>query len=144
EVAELLDRGLPEDRRGVADEVDPELARHLLGFGRRSEPHPPLLEALRLEAPRERLLDDEQDPVPALPEDLADPNAVVRRPVSTLGEEDDGRHQCRRLSAAATIARCPSPLSPEPAAGSTGTPSPSSSASSIRPRREMRYEPPAR
>ena len=56
------------------------------------EPHQPLLEALLLERPRERLLDHEHDPVPALPQRLADADAVVRRPVGPLGEEDDRRH----------------------------------------------------
>ena len=34
-------------------------------LGRRREPHQPLLEPLRLERARERLLDDEDDPVAA-------------------------------------------------------------------------------
>ena len=45
-------RGLAEDRRRVADEVDPELARDLGHLGRRPEAHQPLLEALRLERAR--------------------------------------------------------------------------------------------
>ena len=93
ELRELLDRRLPEDGRGVADEVLPELARLLLDLGRRPEAHEPLLEALRLERARERLLDDEDDAVPALDQDLPDPDAVVRRAVGPLGEEDDGRHR---------------------------------------------------
>ena len=89
ELAELLDGRLAEDRRRVADEVDPELAGDLVDLGRRPEPHQALLEALRLERPGERLLDDEHDPVAASAQDLADPDAVVRRPEGALGEEDD-------------------------------------------------------
>ena len=55
------------------------------------EPHEPFLESLRLEVARERLLDDEDDTVAAVAEHLADPDAVVRRAVRPLGEEDDGR-----------------------------------------------------
>ena len=79
-------------RRRVADEVLPELAGDLLDLGRRAEAHQPLLEALRLEVARERLLDDEDDAVAALAENVADADAVVRRPEGALGEEDDGRH----------------------------------------------------
>ncbi len=89
ELAELLDRRLPEDGRGIADEVLPELARLLLDLRQRAEPHEALLEALRLEASGERLLDDEDDAMPALDEHLADPDAVVRRAVCSLGEEHD-------------------------------------------------------
>ena len=92
ELRELLDRRLAEDRRGVADEVLPELAGLLLDLGRRPEPHEPLLESLRLERAGEGLLDDEDDAVPAFDEYLADPDAVVRRAVGPLREEDDGRH----------------------------------------------------
>ena len=92
ELRELLDRRLAEDRRGVADEVLPELAGLLLDLRRRSEAHEALLESLRLEASRERLLDHEDDAMAALDEHLADPDAVVRRPVGALGEEDDGAH----------------------------------------------------
>ena len=49
ELGELLDGGLAEDRRRLADEVLPELAGLLLDLGRRPEPHEPLLEALCLE-----------------------------------------------------------------------------------------------
>ena len=89
ELLELHDRRLAEDRRRVADEVDPELARDLVDLGLRPEPHQPLLEPLGLERPGERLLDDEHDPVATRPEHLADPDAVVRRPEGALGEEDD-------------------------------------------------------
>src|SRR5207249_6834753 len=65
ELAQLLDRGLAEDGRGVADEVDPELTRRFLGLGRRPEPHQSLFEAVGLQPAGERLLDDEQDAVPA-------------------------------------------------------------------------------
>ena len=67
ELAQLLERRLAEDRRRVADEVDPELAGDLRDLGRRPETHQPLLEALRLERARERLLDDEHDPMAPRP-----------------------------------------------------------------------------
>ena len=89
EPAQLLDRRRPEDRRGVPDEVLPELARDLGDLGRRTQPHQPLLEALGLERPRERLLDDEHDAVAALAQDVADPDAVVGRAEGALGEEHD-------------------------------------------------------
>ena len=61
------------------------------------EPHQTLFEPLRLEIACERLLDDEHHAMTALAEHLADPDAVVRRAVGALGEEDDGgvlaRHQ---------------------------------------------------
>src|ERR1035437_799845 len=60
ELAELLEGGLSEDRRRVTNEIEPELARDLGDLGRRAEAHQALLEALRLEPPGERLLDDEQ------------------------------------------------------------------------------------
>ena len=87
---ELLDRRRPKDRRRLADEVLPELTRCLGHLGHRPEPHQPLLEALRLEAARERFLDDEHDPMPALAQNLADPDAVVRRAVGPFGKEDNG------------------------------------------------------
>ena len=92
ELGELLDGGLAEDRRRLADEVLPELPRLLVDLGRRPEPHEPLLEALRLERARERLLDDEDHPVTAVAQDLPDPDAVVRRAECSLRKEDDGRH----------------------------------------------------
>jgi ribosomal 50S subunit-associated protein YjgA (DUF615 family) len=87
ELRELLDRRLAKTGRRLADEVLPELARLLLDLGRRAEPHEPLLEALRLERARERLLDDEHDAVTALDEHLPDPDAVVRRAVRALGKK---------------------------------------------------------
>ena len=63
----------------------------LLDLGRRPEPHQALLESLGLQVPREGLLDDEHDAVPALAQHLPDPDAVVRRAVRPLGEEDDRR-----------------------------------------------------
>ena len=86
----LLGRGA-EDRRRVADEVLPELARRFLGLRRRRQPHQPLLEPLGLERPGEGLLDDEDDPVAAPAQDVADADAVVGRPERPLGEEDDRR-----------------------------------------------------
>ena len=59
------------------------------------EPHQPLLEALLLEGAGERLLDDEDDPVPAAPQHVPDADAVVGRAVGALGEEDDGAHGAR-------------------------------------------------
>ena len=94
ELAQLVERRLAEDRCGLADEVLPELARLLLGLRRRAESHQPLLEPLRLEAPRERLLDHEHDPVPALAQHLPDSDAVVRRAISPLGKEHDRRRLC--------------------------------------------------
>src|SRR5207253_1506637 len=78
---ELVDRGSPELRRRLADEVLPELAGLLLDLGLRLEAHARLLEPLRLERAGERLLDDEDDARAALPQAAADPGAVVRRPV---------------------------------------------------------------
>ena len=92
EARELLDRRLPEHRRGVADEVLPELAGDLFLEGRRGEPHELLLEALRLERPCERLLDDEDDAVAAATENVADSDAVVGRAVRAFGEERNRRH----------------------------------------------------
>ena len=65
EGAELFDRRFAEDRRRVADEVLPELARDFLGLRRRGQPHQPLLEPFLLERAGERLLDDEDDAVAA-------------------------------------------------------------------------------
>ena len=59
-------------------------------LGGRGQPHQPLLEALLLERARERLLGDEHDPVAAPAQHVADPDAVVGRPVGALGEEDEG------------------------------------------------------
>src|SRR4029453_17673591 len=53
----------------------------------------PLLEALRLERAREGLLEDENDAVSALAQHLADADAVIRRAVRALREEDDRRHR---------------------------------------------------
>jgi hypothetical protein len=53
ELAELRGRRPAEDRRRVADEVLPELARRFLALRRRGQAHRPLLEALRLERPGE-------------------------------------------------------------------------------------------
>src|SRR5207237_2791581 len=75
---ELVDRRPAELRRGVMDEVLPELARLLLDLGLRLQAHQRLLEALRLERPRKRLLDDEDDARAALAQHTADPDAVVR------------------------------------------------------------------
>ena len=63
----------------------------------------------------ERLLDDEDDAVPAAAEHVADADAVVGRPVRALGEERNGRHprdsnQKRDVRTGATASRtspCP-------------------------------------
>ena len=89
ELGDLLQRRLAEDRRRVADEVDPELPRDLGLRGRRAEPHQALLEPLGLEVAGERLLHDEHDPVAAAPQHVADAHAVVGRAVRPLGEEHD-------------------------------------------------------
>src|SRR5439155_23494164 len=90
EALELVDRRLPELRSRLADEVLPELPRHLLGLRGRLQPHQRLLEALRLERARERLLYHEHDSGSAGLKDLPDADAVVRRAVRALREEDDG------------------------------------------------------
>ena len=87
ELAELLERRLAEDRRRVADEVDPELAGDLGLRGRRAEAHQALLEALGLEVAGERLLDDEHDPVAAPPQHVAD----ARRSCSSGRRRPRGR-----------------------------------------------------
>ena len=92
EPLELLDRRLAEDRRRVADEVLPELAGLLLLLGRRAEAHRRSSKPFASSVPGERLLDDEDDAVPAPAEDVPDPDAVVGRPEGALREEDDGRH----------------------------------------------------
>ena len=48
--------------------------------GRGPEAHQPFLEALRLERPGERFLDDEHDPVAALAQDGADPAQLLVGP----------------------------------------------------------------
>ena len=90
ELRELLDSRLAEYGGGVADEVLPELTWLLLGLRWRPEPHESLLEALGFEVAGEGLLDDEDDPMPALAQDLSDPDAVVRRPERPFWEEHDG------------------------------------------------------
>ncbi len=111
EAAELVDRRRPEDRRGVADEVLPELAGGLLDLRPGPEAHEALLEALRLEVPRERLLDDEDDARAPRPEHLADPHAVVRGAVRALGEEDDRRTGSAHGTSLSLRGRTRAPLS---------------------------------
>ena len=82
-------RRLAKDRRGIADEVLPELAGRFRHLRRRPEPHQPLLESLRLEAACKRLLDHEDHPVAASAQHLPDPDAVVRRAIGAFGKEDD-------------------------------------------------------
>ena len=88
ELAELLERRLAEDRRRVADEVDPELARDLVGSaGGGPEPHQPLLEALRLEGAGERLLDDEHDRWPRRRRTLPMPTQLLVGPKAPSGKK---------------------------------------------------------
>ena len=104
--------GSAEDRRGVADEVDPELARDLRLVRRGAEAHQPFLEALCLERPGEQFLDDEHDPMASFAEDRADPRAVVGRTVGALREEDDRAgvvHRGEAYDAARAGAALPSP-----------------------------------
>src|SRR5262249_884699 len=84
----------------------PELTRDLGLLGRRSKAHEPLLEPLRVERPRERLLDDEDDVMPTPAEDVADADAVVRRSERPFGEEDD----CCHAALARTLHREEPPL----------------------------------
>src|SRR5262249_39311931 len=89
ELLELLEGRLAEDRGRLADEVLPELAGLLGDLRGRRQPHQPLLESLLLQGACEGLLDHEDHAVAALPQHLADADAVVRRPERPLGEEDD-------------------------------------------------------
>ena len=107
EAAQLLDRRRAKHRRGVADEVLPELAGRLLDLGLGPEPHQPLLESARLERAREGLLDDEHDPVPAGAQHIADADAVVGGAERPLREEHDRRH-----AASMTAAGGPAPAHP--------------------------------
>jgi hypothetical protein len=91
---ELLDRGLAELRRRVADEVDPELAGVRfdtvgVAFGRRGEVDQVLLEAQRLELALPRTFGGEYDAVASLAEDVADADAVVGRSVRALRHEQE-------------------------------------------------------
>ena len=73
------------------------------------EPHEALLEALRLERARERLLQHEHDSVAAFAQDVPDPDAVVGRAEGALGKEDDrarvGHMGLRRCVAAQMMAK---------------------------------------
>ena len=99
---ELLDRGLAELRRGVADEVLPELPGVLARprpSARRREVDQVLLEAECGEPAPPRRLGREDHPVPPAPQYVADADAVVGRPVRRLGHEQDGQRDVRhRLS----------------------------------------------
>ena len=103
ERCELLDRRLAELRRGLADEVLPELARDLGLFRRRRQSHRRLLEPLGLQRARERFLHDEHDPVPAFLQDVADADAVVRRPERPFGEEHDRLRVGHRLPSCSCV-----------------------------------------
>ena len=108
---ELLDGGRAEDRRGVADEVLPELARHLGLCRGRAEAHEALLEAARLERAGKRLLEDEHHAVPLLAQHLADADAVVGGAVGTLREEHHrlSAHETRLLVRHGAGAPCTRP-----------------------------------
>src|SRR2546422_489405 len=71
--------------------------------GRRAQPHPPLLEAARLERAGEALLHDEHDAMATTAEHVADADAVVGRPVRALGEEDDRASGRARVHAAPAV-----------------------------------------
>ena len=88
---ELLDRRLAEFGRRLGDEIGPELAGVLLALRRRSEINEVLFEAQRRKAALPGGLGGEDDAVAAPFEDLADADAVVRRPVGALGHEEDGQ-----------------------------------------------------
>ena len=106
---ELRDRRLAELGRGRADELRPALADRLRLLGRGRHPHQRLLEPAPLELARERLLDDEDDPVPAVAERLGDRHEVVRRtPRAGLREDGDRRHGGARLGFAGCACQAPS------------------------------------
>ena len=99
---ELLDRGLAEFGRGLADELLPESSGILLDLlaldrlrGRR-EIDEVLLEAERCELALPRRLGSEDDTVPALAQDVADADALVGRAVGRLGHEQDGERAAHR------------------------------------------------
>jgi hypothetical protein len=104
-------------RRGITDEVFPELPRFLRLRGRRLQPHEPLLEAFRRQRAGERLFDDEDHPVAALAQDVRDPDAVVRRAEGAFREEDHRsgrsvvRHRPRRSAGQRPVDRARSSLS---------------------------------
>src|SRR5262249_39686721 len=89
ELAQLLDRGLAEDRRRVADEVLPELAGRLLDLGLGPQPHQRLVEAALRQRALARLLDHEHDAVSPRLQLLTDADTVVGRAVRAFGKEDD-------------------------------------------------------
>ena len=96
EALELLDRRLAELRRGVADEVLPELtgirlrlAGRDLGCG--SEIDEILLEPQQRELALPRGLRREHDAVAPFEQYLADADALIRRAVGRFGHEQDGQ-----------------------------------------------------
>ena len=98
ESAELIERRGAEHRLGVADEVGPELTGGLLGRvggRRRREVDEILDEPERLEPAGPRCLGGEHHPVAVLAQQVADADAVVRRPVGTLRHEQEGGHGYR-------------------------------------------------
>ena len=89
---QLLDRRLAELGRGVADEILPELPGTLGSRStgtRRRQVNKVFLKAKRLQPPLPGRLGREHDPVAAAAQNIADPDAVVGRPVRALGQEED-------------------------------------------------------
>src|SRR5262249_34681792 len=88
---QLLDRRLAELRRGVPDEVLPELPGILAGRVRagRRQVDEILLEAKPLQLPAPRRFGREDDPVATAAQHVTDPDAVVGRPVRALRHEQD-------------------------------------------------------
>src|SRR5262249_51034982 len=140
-----LDRppsGLPRRVAGrgpsrMARGVLPPPPRHPPALGRRLQPNQRLLQALRLERARERFLDHEHDSLPALQEDAADSDAVVRRTERALREEDERAHEraCSRSAQSSSGSSSPTLRRSRP----VGTRSPSqrrrlSSSDSVPPR----------
>jgi hypothetical protein len=95
EGVQLLDRGLAELRRRVADEVLPELPGVLAlrtRSGRRRQVDQGFGEAERFQTPLPGRLRREYDPVAPAAQHISDPDTVVGRPVCALGHEQDGQH----------------------------------------------------
>ena len=87
----LLDGRPPELGRRHPDELGPGIGRRIGGLLGGRHPHLALLEPARFENSAERLVDHEHDAMAALPQHVAQSDAVVGRPPrSRLREEHDG------------------------------------------------------